>query len=130
MTCVTLVNSSLKSSDVFPPSGSALIFFIHITPFAKEMKQNSNNQISPQSLIISLQETGRTISVPSFKKKKKNFIYLFRLHWVLVAARRFGSLTACGILVPQPGIKPTSPASEGQFLALDYQGSPSVPSFL
>ena len=77
MTCVTLVNSSLKSSDFFPPSGSALIFFIHITPFAKEMKQNSNNQISPQSLIISLQETGRTISVPSFKKKKKTlFIYL------------------------------------------------------
>lgn len=55
-------------------------FFIHVTPFAKEMKQNSNNQISPQSLIISPRETGRTISISSLKKKK-NFIYLFRLHW-------------------------------------------------
>ena len=31
---------------------------------------------------------------------------------------------ACGILVPQPGMKPTSPALQGEFLALDHQGIP------
>ena len=31
---------------------------------------------------------------------------------------------ACGILVPQPGIKPTSPALQGEFLTTGHQGSP------
>ena len=43
------------------------------------------------------------------------FIY-FWLHWVLVVASGLGYPTACGILVPQTGIKLTSPALEGGFL--------------
>ena len=57
-------------------------------------------------------------------KKKYLFIYLFRLHRVLVAARRIFVaacrliVAACGLLVaacmwglvPQPGIEPGSPA--------------------
>ena len=43
------------------------------------------------------------------------FIYFFNLWlcWVLVAAHGLSSPKACGILVPRPGIKPTSPALEG-----------------
>ena len=36
------------------------------------------------------------------------YIYLFRLHWILVAARGLSCSAACGILVPRPVIKPTS----------------------
>ena len=32
--------------------------------------------------------------------------------------------TACGILVPGPGIEPTSPTMEGRFLTIGHQGSP------
>ena len=35
-----------------------------------------------------------------------------------------GCPTACGILVPQPGIEPTSPALEGGSLTTGHQGSP------
>ena len=34
----------------------------------------------------------------------------------VVAARRLSCPTACGILVPRPGIEPVSPALEGGFL--------------
>ena len=37
----------------------------------------------------------------------KNYLFIW-LHWVFVSA--------CGTLVPQPGIKPSSPALEGRFL--------------
>ena len=76
---------------------------------------------------------------------KKNFFYIFSdlLHWVLVlsyesfvAAHRFSSCDAssvvvtrgiscsstCGILVPQPGIKPVSPALQGRFLTTGPPG--------
>ena len=56
-------------------------------------------------------------------------LYLFRLHWVLVVARKFGCSTACGILVPQPGIKPMSPALEGQFLATGPPGKSLITQF-
>ena len=36
----------------------------------------------------------------------------------------FVALCHVRILVPQPGIKPTSPALQGEFLTLDHQGSP------
>ena len=42
----------------------------------------------------------------------------------VVVAHRLSCPTACGISVPQPGIKPASPALEGGFLLLDRQGSP------
>ena len=35
-----------------------------------------------------------------------------------------------GILVPGPGMEPTSPALAGEFLTLDQQGSPNVWGFL
>ena len=37
------------------------------------------------------------------------YFYLW-LCWVFVAAHGLNSLTICVILIPQPGIKPTSPA--------------------
>ena len=46
---------------------------------------------------------------------------LIWLCWVLVAAR--GPL-ACGILIPEPGIKPTSPALEDGFLTTGPPGKP------
>ena len=67
-------------------------------------------------------------------------MYLFIwLHCALVEAgsslRHAGSFavapglscpTAHGILVPQPGNKPESPALEGRFLTTDHQGSPNI----
>ena len=62
---------------------------------------------------------------------KKPFIWL---HWILVAAQGTfsvvgGLLSAlacglscpqgCGVLVPQPGVEPGSPALEGRFLATE-----------
>ena len=51
------------------------------------------------------------------------FFFFFWLCWVFVAARwlLFSGHTsllpvACGILIPRPGLKPTSPALEGRFL--------------
>ena len=49
-----------------------------------------------------------------FKKEFYWFIY-FWLHWVLVAACTLSCPAACGILVLQPGIEPTSPALEARF---------------
>ena len=60
------------------------------------------------------------------------FIY-FGLYQVLVAACRLlitlcrlncssGMGNSCGILAPQPGIKPTSPALAGEFLATEPPG--------
>ena len=44
----------------------------------------------------------------------------------VVAAHRLSCPTACGILIPQPGIKPMSPALEGGFLTTGPPGkSPS-----
>ena len=40
----------------------------------------------------------------------------------LVVARRISCPTACGILVPQPGIEPTSPALEGRFFTIGPPG--------
>ena len=50
-------------------------------------------------------------------------IYLFIwLPWLLVAARGLSCPVACGILVPWPGIEPTSPALEGRFLTTGPPG--------
>ena len=58
------------------------------------------------------------------KKLLKNiYLFYFWLHWVLVVAsglflveHRLSCPMAYGILVPRPGIEPTSPALEGGFL--------------
>ena len=65
-----------------------------------------------------------------------SFVCLIWLHWVLVAAcgifslghmgslvvvHRFSCSMVCGIVVPQPGIKPTSPALQGGFLTTGPQ---------
>ena len=42
----------------------------------------------------------------------------------VVAAHKLSCPAACGILVPHPGIKPTSSALEGGFLTTGRQGSP------
>ena len=61
----------------------------------------------------------------------ESFFFFFFLYWVLtvtqdlhcsswaslVVAHGLSCLVVCGVLVPQPGIKPTSPALEGRFLA-------------
>ena len=57
----------------------------------------------------------------------KIFVYLFRLPWVFIVARGLNCPIACGILVPQPGIKPVSPALEGGLLST---GPPGKFSFL
>ena len=40
----------------------------------------------------------------------------------VVVAHGLSCLEACGILVPRPGIKPTSPALEGRFLTTGPPG--------
>ena len=40
----------------------------------------------------------------------------------VIAAHRFSCPVACGILVPQPGIKPISPIFKGRFLATGPPG--------
>ena len=48
----------------------------------------------------------------------------------LVEAHRLSCPSACGILVPGPGIEPTSPHWEADSLPLDHQGSPQMLLFL
>ena len=76
---------------------------------------------------------------------KKIFIYLFlpglglscstqdlllwRVGFSLVVARGLSCLTACGILVPSPGIEPKSPALEGGFLTIGAPGKSRSFSF-
>ena len=43
---------------------------------------------------------------------------------LVVAAHRLNCITSCGILVPQPEIKPVSPALEGGFLTTGPPGKP------
>ena len=54
-----------------------------------------------------------------FNQFLKMFIWLCR---VLVAACRISCSKARGILVPQPGIKPASPAMQGGFLTTGLPG--------
>ena len=42
----------------------------------------------------------------------------------VAVAHRFSCPMACGILVPRPGIEPTSPALEGGFLTTGPPGKP------
>ena len=55
------------------------------------------------------------MGISTYKHNEKGliyffYIYLFRLHWVLVAAHGLSCSAACGILVHRPMIKPTSTA--------------------
>ena len=50
---------------------------------------------------------------------------LQRVGFSLVAACGLGCPTACGILVPRPGIEPPSPALEGRFLTTGPPGKSS-----
>ena len=61
-----------------------------------------------------------------FKFIFKIFIYLAVSGFLgsLVVACKLGCLTALGILIPSPGIDPTSPALQGKFLTAGHQGSP------
>ena len=77
--------------------------------------------------------TSQLVAAPCSKCQIHSFffffnIYLFIYCWlcqVLVVARRLSCPAACGILVPRPGIEPTSPALEGGFLTTGpHQGSP------
>ena len=47
----------------------------------------------------------------------------------LVVAHGLSCLVVCGVLVPQPGIKLTSPAWEGELFTLDHQGGASALGF-
>ena len=56
-------------------------------------------------------------------------ILLNLLFWHLgsvVAALRLSCPMACGILVPRPGVTPTSPALQGEFLTPGPPGSPHI----
>ena len=44
----------------------------------------------------------------------------------LIEAHRLTCPTACGILVPRPGIEHVSPALEGGFFTTGHQGSPQM----
>ena len=46
------------------------------------------------------------------------------MFWVFFFFFFFGH-KACGILDPQPGMEPPSPALEGEVLTMDHQVSPS-----
>ena len=73
----------------------------------------------------------------TYCQKRKVYIYIliFCLHWVFIEV--YGLLyscgswaynscpVACGILVPRPGIEPTSPALEGRFLITGPPGKSS-----
>ena len=48
----------------------------------------------------------------------------------LFAVCRFGCPVACGILVPQPGIEPASPALEDRFLTTGPPGKSHVRGFI
>ena len=74
----------------------------------------------------------------TFTFQNKFFLFFFWLLFVaacrlctvahgassLVAVLRFSYSKACGMLVPRPGIKPTSLALEGGFSTLDHRGGP------
>ena len=50
-----------------------------------------------------------------FTALKNTYLFIW-LHWVFVSACGLSCPEACGILIPQPGIEPASPALEGRFL--------------
>ena len=58
------------------------------------------------------------------------FLAMLGLHWGTVASlavvHRLSHFSTCGILVPQPGVEPTSPALEDSSLPLDRQASPNT----
>ena len=82
-----------------------------------------------------------------FKKKKNIYIYIYLFLYLAasglscgvwdpllwdagfspVAAHRLSCSTACGILVPRPGIKPASHALEGRFLTTGPPGKSFKP---
>ena len=73
-----------------------------------------------------------TASLRTFQSFFFSFLYfiylLIWLPWVFVAACRLSCSTACGILIPQPGVKPENFSLEGGFLkpGPPGQSQPSV----
>ena len=51
-----------------------------------------------------------------------NFVYLFRLPRVFIVTHGLHCPSVHGILVPQPGLEPTSPALQGRFLTTGPPG--------
>ena len=98
--------------------------------------QTGSSGSSPFSVVGSLWHVQQFVSFsPQFSFFKKN---LFWLHRVFIAACTGSVIVApglscnatCGILVPQPGTEPRSPALEGGFLATGPQGKSQPSVFL
>ena len=89
-------------------------------------RQNSSEQVPHMAPPIT--------TLPSFLLGSARPVYFFFwLRWVFVAAHwpLFWGHTSllpepCGILVPRPGMKPTSPALEGRFLTTGPPGKSPV----
>ena len=74
-------------------------------------------------------------NLSSLRKEKKNSYYLAVLvsscgtHDLSIMAHRLSCPAECGILVPQPGIEPMSPALQGTYLTTGPPGkSHTLPS--
>ena len=61
-----------------------------------------------------------------FTALKNTYLFIW-LHWVFVSACGLSCPEACGILIPQPGIEPASPALEGRFLTTGPPGKSFKP---
>ena len=59
-----------------------------------------------------------------------NLFFSFWLLWVFTVGCGLSCFAVCGILVPPPGIEPTSPALEGGFLTTGPPGKPPHTSTL
>ena len=97
-----------------------IIFLSHFISYSATCFQHKMLQLGLCSLSVS----ESSLSLLFF------FFFFFCLHWVFIVKRRLSLVSvcqgscpmACGILVPQPGIEPVSPALEGRFLTTGLTG--------
>ena len=124
-TCIScLLHWQEGSLPLVPP---VCLFSTDLINFKSRSKGIDRRPLYDQKITESCRSL-QTNSLIIFLKKLSIYYYYFWLHWVfivslrlLVGVRRLCCPEACGILVPQLGIKPSFPAFEGRFLT---DGSP------
>lgn len=94
----------------------SLLLLVHTTARYKQLRARRHDQLRSFFFLNFEIAVGFRFDVPAFSS--------FSARASLDAARGFSCPKACGILVPQPGIKPMAPALEGGLLNTGPPGSP------
>ena len=89
-------------------------------PFAETLPDPGINPTSPVSPAL----VGRFFTKATWEAHGDSVSILF------LKERKFGQVSACGILVPPPRMEPVSPVLEAESYPLECLGSPSVCVFI